>query len=182
VNENKLDREIIEPGISSELYSIDFFDSNFLICNGYIDSQSYIKIWDYNQNTLNSFIRTSKVWDISSNKTIKKACAGLRRNLLLFDLSNLIISVSEHVESIVIISPNPNSSLTSINLNITEAEKVDINIVNQEGIEIGKVYSGLLEIGKHRFAWDGSYYPSGVYYCKIRGKNINKTLKIILEK
>lgn len=75
--------------------------------------------------------------------------------------------------------PNPNSSTSTINVNTMQTGKIEISILNQAGIEIESIFSGLLESGEHNFNWDGSKHPSGVYYCKITGRNINETLKIM---
>jgi WD40 repeat protein len=101
--------------------------------------------------------------------------------LNLFSLQN-ILSVVPIYQPILNIFPNPNSSTSKINLNTIQTGRIEISILNQAGIEIESIYSDILEEGEHNFNWDGSTYPSGVYYCRITGKNINETLKIILEK
>jgi len=179
VNEKSLVKEIIEPGISSKLYAIDIFDKDFLLCNGYNDNKSYVKIWDYKNGTLHSQIRTSLAWNISSNNNLKKACLALSRNLLLVDLSNLVSSVEGKIAKVNNILPNPNTSISTINITLSSPENIEIKIVNQEGIEIESIFSGILEAGEHNFTWNGSNYPSGVYYARITGKSINQTMKIV---
>jgi hypothetical protein len=42
--------------------------------------------------------------------------------------------------------------------------------------------SGPIDAGNHKFIWDGTDYPSGVYLIKMDVNEFSKTQKIILMK
>jgi WD40 repeat protein len=99
---------------------------------------------------------------------------------LKVDEISYINSIGKQSNNIII--PNPNNSTAYIELTIEKPESIEISIINSAGIEIEEIHSGVLNQGEHNFIWNGGNFPSGVYYCRIIGKDLNKTLKIILEK
>ncbi len=78
--------------------------------------------------------------------------------------------------------PNPFNPKTSIILEITEPTEVEINIYSLEGREIMTLHKGLLEKGQHRFNFDGTELPSGIYLYKVQTPSFSQTRKMILAK
>jgi WD40 repeat protein len=192
VDENKKINEILFSVVDDEVWSLTYSEMGdylFVINRNFTNTSmktystlNYEFVDEYNYN--DEFVGLSSPETLKSkfidNKNI--IISGNALGLIKFKLDKIISVQGIEYQSKVSIIPNPNNSLSTIYLNIKEADNFEIIVVNQEGVEIRKVYSGILEEGEHNFNWDGSKHPSGVYFCKITGRNINKTLKIILEK
>ncbi|HSD62398.1 MAG TPA: T9SS type A sorting domain-containing protein [Ignavibacteriaceae bacterium] len=78
--------------------------------------------------------------------------------------------------------PNPFNPRTSIVLNILEDTDVEITVYNLEGKEISKIFKGFLTSGIHKFSFDASELPSGIYLYKVTTPNYSDTKKMILTK
>jgi hypothetical protein len=177
-NEALMDLDFSESGDFLFVINRDFFNTSM---KTYATS-TYNLINEFNYNVKFPSFGSPQEIESTFLNNINYIISGNSLGLIKFKLDNIISVSSLEQLPIVSISPNPNNSITTINLNTSEAEKVDIIILNQSGKEIESILSGLLEPGKYNYTWNGSQYPSGVYYCRITGKNINETLKIILEK
>ena len=68
------------------------------------------------------------------------------------------------VESLV---PNPFNSQTSLALTLTSRSAVSVQIHNVLGRIVCSLHEGTLGPGRHRFTWDASGRPSGVYFIRI---------------
>lgn len=78
--------------------------------------------------------------------------------------------------------PNPFNPKTSILVEIIEDSEIEITIYNLEGRELSKIYKGFLTKGVHKFDFDGTEIPSGIYLYKIASPNFTQTRKMILAK
>ncbi|MBZ0200570.1 MAG: T9SS type A sorting domain-containing protein, partial [Ignavibacteriaceae bacterium] len=78
--------------------------------------------------------------------------------------------------------PNPFNPKTNIELELLEDSEVDITIYNLEGQEIVKLFKGQLAKGVHKFTFDGSGLPSGIYLYKVSTPSFNTTRKMVLTK
>lgn len=78
--------------------------------------------------------------------------------------------------------PNPFNPRTSIVIDLLEDSDVEITIYNLEGKEISRLYKGFLTSGTHKFSFDASELPSGVYLYKVSTPNFSNTKKMILTK
>lgn len=78
--------------------------------------------------------------------------------------------------------PNPFNPRTSIVLNLLEDSDVEITVYNLEGKEISKIFKGFLTNGIHKFSFDASELPSGIYLYKVSTPNYSDTKKMILTK
>jgi Secretion system C-terminal sorting domain len=78
--------------------------------------------------------------------------------------------------------PNPFNPKTNIVINILEDSDVDITVYNLEGKEITKLYKGFLASGTHKFAFDATDLPSGIYLYKVSTPTYSDTKKMILTK
>lgn len=75
--------------------------------------------------------------------------------------------------------PNPFSVSTNIELQLKKSDYVHIDIVNVSGSVITVLQSGDLFEGTHRFTFDASGLPTGLYFGKVRIGNDIQTLKMI---
>ncbi len=78
--------------------------------------------------------------------------------------------------------PNPFNPRTSIVVDILEDTDVDITVYNLEGKEITKLFKGFLTSGNHKFSFDASELPSGIYLYKVSTSTYSDTKKMILTK
>ncbi len=78
--------------------------------------------------------------------------------------------------------PNPFNPRTSIVVDLLEDSDVEITVYNLEGKEITKLFKGFLTSGAHKFSFDASELPSGVYLYKVSTPSFSNTKKMILTK
>jgi hypothetical protein len=78
--------------------------------------------------------------------------------------------------------PNPFNPKTSIFVELFEDNEVEITIYNLEGGEIAKIFKGFLRKGKHKFSFDGTGLPSGIYLYKVDTPIYSEIKKMILTK
>ena len=78
--------------------------------------------------------------------------------------------------------PNPFNPKTSIVVELMEETEVKIIVYNLEGKEIERLYDGSLSKGVHKFTFDATDLPSGVYLYKIETPEYSQTKKMVLTK
>ncbi len=78
--------------------------------------------------------------------------------------------------------PNPFNPLTSIELDLFEDSEIEIIIYNIEGQELAVLQKGFLTKGIHKFDFDASNLPSGVYLYKVSTPVFSQTKKMLLTK
>jgi len=110
------------------------------------------------QPALNSPVQNASYWFIPTAVTeMKKAESG--------------IQVKNY--------PNPFSGTTHIELKLNEASNVRIVVMSMSGVVVADLQQGELSEGTHRFPFDGSKLPAGMYFGKIVAGNQTQTLKMI---
>ncbi len=78
--------------------------------------------------------------------------------------------------------PNPFNPKTSIVVELLEDTEVRVVIYNLEGKEIVRLHDGSLNKGVHKFTFDATDLPSGVYLYKIETPEYSQTKKMVLTK
>lgn len=78
--------------------------------------------------------------------------------------------------------PNPFNPRTSIVVDLLQDSDVEITIYNLEGKEITKLFKGFLTSGTHKFSFNASELPSGIYLYKVSTPDFSNTKKMILTK
>lgn len=78
--------------------------------------------------------------------------------------------------------PNPFNPVTSIQFDIPNSSKVTLKVYNANGKEVSKIVDMVLNRGQYSFNWDGTNYPSGVYFYKIITPYFTETRKMVLIK
>lgn len=78
--------------------------------------------------------------------------------------------------------PNPFNPTTSITVEVFETTYINIAVYNIVGKEIAVLHQGTLSAGEHKFDFDGTGLPSGIYFCQVSNKSVNKVQKMILTK
>jgi hypothetical protein len=78
--------------------------------------------------------------------------------------------------------PNPFNPMTNIKFQIPKAGFVKLVIYDIIGREIATLVNEELTPGIYEVQWDGSNYPSGVYYYRLKAGDYSDTKKMVLLK
>jgi len=79
--------------------------------------------------------------------------------------------------------PNPFNPGTSIRFSISKLKFVKLSVFNILGQEIEILFNNQLNAGIYEVNWDGSRFPSGIYYYNLKaGENFSETKKMVLVK
>ncbi len=78
--------------------------------------------------------------------------------------------------------PNPFNPTTNLKIRVKSADDFEVNIFNVVGIKIKEIFKGYLSEGEHNFQFDGTEYPSGIYFFEIRSNSASIVRKMILAK
>ena len=94
---------------------------------------------------------------------------------------NEIPDLPENISSLVCY-PNPFNASVSIGFTLNQAGTAELSIYNLRGQKVSSVIDGTLSAGEHRITWNGSDYPSGVYFARLESVNSSKSIKMVLLK
>jgi hypothetical protein len=78
--------------------------------------------------------------------------------------------------------PNPFNPSTLIQFSVKERGNVTLTVHDLLGRTVETLAEGLLEPGKYKAIFDGSRYPTGIYYYTIVAGNYRDTKKMLLTK
>ncbi len=78
--------------------------------------------------------------------------------------------------------PNPFNPSTSISFTLQEKEFIRLSVYDLLGREVDVLYKGNLSGGTHKFEFNGSDLPSGVYIYRLDGRNMVESKKMVLLK
>jgi Tol biopolymer transport system component len=79
------------------------------------------------------------------------------------------------------VKPNPISNKGILSLTALTSEPCEIDIYEPGGRHIRKLYSGMPDSDSMELEFDASGMTKGVYFCTIKSKSSNKTVKFIVE-
>jgi hypothetical protein len=75
--------------------------------------------------------------------------------------------------------PNPFSGKTNLEVTLDQTSFVRISVIDIAGRVVSRLQEGTLTEGTHRFEFDGSALPKGLYFAKVTTENSQKTVKMI---
>ena len=75
--------------------------------------------------------------------------------------------------------PNPFSGSTNIELQLEKESNVSVFVLDLSGRKVAILHEGRLTEGTHRFAFDGSALPKGIYFAKVTTGTAQKVVKMI---
>ena len=78
--------------------------------------------------------------------------------------------------------PNPFNPVTNIKFDIPRSSHVKLIIYDALGREVTTLVNEKLTAGSYETSWDGSSFPSGVYFYKLETDNFTNTRKMVLIK
>ena len=77
--------------------------------------------------------------------------------------------------------PNPFSTATSIQVTLTQPEKVNITVYDITGQQVATIYNGTMEGGQHTINWKPDGMADGIYFLQIKAGDITQARKIIFD-
>lgn len=78
--------------------------------------------------------------------------------------------------------PNPFNPVTTISFSLPFPQFTTIRLYNSIGELVTEILSEVKDGGKHKILFDGSIYPSGVYYYQLITVNYRETKKMLILK
>jgi serine protease AprX len=127
-----------------------------------------VGIWCF---TVDDIILGADIYDASRNVETSD-CEGAGK------LGSGLSDVSEMSRNY----PNPFNPSTEISLELPQAATVTLDIYNIIGQKLATLVNGHLEAGRHSYVWDGTDYPSGVYFYRLSVDSQSITRKMLLLK
>jgi photosystem II stability/assembly factor-like uncharacterized protein len=176
-------------GTSNWLYSVHFFNQNVGWTVGRYATIKYTTdggtTWvsqdssHAGTNTLASvfFIDHKIGWAVGQNGIILKTWTGGTLSNVDDNNNNLIRDYKLFQNH-----PNPFNPSTTISYKLPEADFVSILIYDVSGKEISKLVNEYKRSGTHEIKWDGTNFPSGIYYYQLITNDFVDTKKFILLK
>ncbi len=123
-----------------------------------------------------SFINENVGTIVGSNLSILKTTTGGVVNV------NKITSIIPQNYVLHQNYPNPFNPITKIKFEIPNVSNVKLIIFDILGKEINKLIEKNLHPGAYEFEWDGSDFPSGIYFYSLVTDNFSETKKMLLIK
>ncbi|MCX6601576.1 MAG: T9SS type A sorting domain-containing protein [bacterium] len=78
--------------------------------------------------------------------------------------------------------PNPFNSATQIEFALPSTQRLSLKLYDVLGREVAVLMNEIQTAGRHRFTFDASGLPSGVYLCRLEAGGMAQTRKIVLVK
>jgi hypothetical protein len=76
--------------------------------------------------------------------------------------------------------PNPFNARTVITFSLSRSEFISLRVFNVLGEELVTLISGQRDSGRYTATFDGTRYPSGVYFCRLESGSGAITRKLLL--
>jgi len=78
--------------------------------------------------------------------------------------------------------PNPFNPATNIKISLPKQSDISIKVFDVMGKQVAELFSGNINAGIHGFQFDGSGFPSGIYFYKLQSNNFSAIEKMVLLK
>ncbi len=78
--------------------------------------------------------------------------------------------------------PNPFNPGTKIRYDLDRSGNVKLEIVNVIGKIVARLVDQLESLGHHEVSFNGSQYPSGIYFCRLQSGEKISTIKMVMLK
>jgi len=85
-------------------------------------------------------------------------------------------------EPFLFLGPNPANPVTWITYQLPYPQKAELAVYNLLGQKVAVLASGLQLPGQQTVIWNAAAYPSGVYWIRLQGKQINDVKKVVVVK
>jgi hypothetical protein len=78
--------------------------------------------------------------------------------------------------------PNPFNPATTLSFSLPKVGVAKLTIYDLNGRVARVLQDGMMEAGEHRLSFDGSLFPSGIYFARISAHGFESTHKLVLLK
>ena len=78
--------------------------------------------------------------------------------------------------------PNPFNPTTTIVFTLPEPERVKLTVFDLQGNPVATLVNGRTEAGRHSAIFDGTGFPSGVYFYRLQAGSFTETRQLVLLK
>ena len=161
------------------------YDTGFVVGeNGLIQKTTNSGLnWIYQTSSANVLLRdvffydNNTGWIVGDNGTIRKTTTG--------GITVGVTSTTGNTPSVYSIHqnyPNPFNPVTNIRFDIPRSSHIKLIIYDALSREVTVLVNEKLNAGSYETEWDGSCYPSGVYYYRVEAGDFFETKKMVLVK
>ena len=112
---------------------------------------------------------------------IKVIVSDIYGNEILTEYNEKDIN-SDFIFAINKIYPNPFNPSTDIDFSLPMDTYVVLSVYNIKGQKIDVIFEGYQDSGSHSYTWNGSNFPSGIYYFNLESGNNLTIAKAMLIK
>ena len=77
--------------------------------------------------------------------------------------------------------PNPFTTATNINFNLTNNQKVSLIIYNSNGVMVETLVNKEYQQGENSIVWNASTFKKGIYFCKLKTDESITIKKLVLQ-
>jgi hypothetical protein len=103
---------------------------------------------------------------------------------LTYDDCYLTVAAEENVipgtRELSAAHPNPFADRTQFELSLDQAQRVSVSVYNVLGQKVATLHEGALSADTHRFAFEATALPAGVYLIRAEGENFAQTRQVTL--
>ena len=78
--------------------------------------------------------------------------------------------------------PNPFNPTTTIAYALPEPGEISLTVYNILGQKAARLFKGEKAAGRYTITWDGSDFPSGVYFARLEAGGLSRSIKMMLLK
>jgi hypothetical protein len=175
----------VDGYIKIYFFVIDTFTGNLDFCNTYLEGLSYGTAINKNGdiinvgNTSHNIPLDNSLFDTNS---ISNDAVGYIIKLLIDETTE--INEYSEITTFAQVSayPNPFNPSVTLSYQLFSDSDVTLDIYNIHGQKISTVVNELQQKGLHNVQWNGSKFPSGVYFYRIQAGNEIKNGKLMLLK
>ena len=145
-------KDRLSSGVNSTNVCLDFACYTFTIYDGYGDGMSSPGkvLLTYSGDTLVYFLGTS----YTSSKSVN------------FCVTHIGINEAPAI-SAMSVYPNPFSTNSTIEVNLSASQNLAINVYNMMGQNVAEIAKGYYPLGTHKFQFNGEGLSNGVYFVRM---------------
>ena len=143
-------------------------------------SDDYGETWE----TINTGLINKHVWNLYlDSENFLYALSAYDYGNQLYKSNNPIVTIEDNSHSFTPMSayPNPFTTSTTIEYELTKPSPIQISIYNAIGESILQADKGVMPPGKHTFTWTPERLPEGLYIVEVAWDEYRVRRKLIVQ-